>query len=157
MFSQIWIETNIYSPHFRRSKSKQELDRQFFFHFSTLFFGRAHGIWQFQGQGLNLHQSSSLSHSSENAGYLTCWATRELLIFPLVIITGEKKIKIYILIVSDQNLGDCYFMFYVVFLYTKSIFMKWLTYGVLAYSETLSDNMSTLALLYPPFIFFHTL
>ena len=33
----------------------------------------------FLGQGLNLHHSSYQSHSSDTAGSLTHWATRELL------------------------------------------------------------------------------
>ena len=33
----------------------------------------------FLGQGLNLCYSSDLSHSSDNAGSLTHWASRELL------------------------------------------------------------------------------
>ena len=36
------------------------------------FFGHTYGIGKFPGQGLNLH------HSSDNAGPLTHWATREL-------------------------------------------------------------------------------
>ena len=41
------------------------------------FFGCAQGMWKFLGQGLNL------SHSSDNARSLTCWASRELWIFNL--------------------------------------------------------------------------
>ena len=39
-----------------------------------LFFGCIHGTWMFLGQGLNLCHSSNLSHSSDNAGSLTCCA-----------------------------------------------------------------------------------
>ena len=41
---------------------------------------------EFLSQGSNLHHSSDLSHSNDNAGSLTCWATRNLLsskFFPL--------------------------------------------------------------------------
>ena len=48
----------------------------FFFFFFPL--GRAHGTWKFWGQGSNLCHCSNLSHSSDNAESLTCWATREL-------------------------------------------------------------------------------
>ena len=37
-----------------------------------LLFGHAHGMQKYPGQG------SNPCHSSNNAGYLTCWATREL-------------------------------------------------------------------------------
>ena len=36
-------------------------------------------MWQFQGQGSNPGRSSDLSHSSDNAGSLTCYAMRALL------------------------------------------------------------------------------
>ena len=42
------------------------------------FFGQARGMWKFLGQRLNLR------HSYGNAGSLTCHATRELLMCPLV-------------------------------------------------------------------------
>ena len=42
-----------------------------------LFFGHANGTWNFLGQGSNLHHSSELSHSSDNARSLTHWAPRE--------------------------------------------------------------------------------
>ena len=35
-------------------------------------------MWKFQGQGSNLHHHSDTSHSSDNTGSLTHWATREL-------------------------------------------------------------------------------
>ena len=40
------------------------------FLFFFYFIGHIHGWWKFPGQGLNPH------HSSDNAGSLTCWATR---------------------------------------------------------------------------------
>ena len=43
------------------------------------FFGCAHGMCKFPGQGLNPCHSSKLSRSSDNAGSLTCCAIRELL------------------------------------------------------------------------------
>ena len=43
------------------------------------FFGHACGMWEFLGQGLNLHHSSDLSFCSDNAEPLTYCVTRELL------------------------------------------------------------------------------
>ena len=40
--------------------------------------GDALGTRKFPGQGSNSHDSSDLSHSTDNARSLTCWATREL-------------------------------------------------------------------------------
>ena len=45
---------------------------------SFFFFGHAHGMQKFPGQGSNLHHSSSHSHSSDNARALTRCTTREL-------------------------------------------------------------------------------
>ena len=42
------------------------------------FFGCTCGLWKFLGQGSNLRHSCNQNHSSDNAGFLTCWATREL-------------------------------------------------------------------------------
>ena len=42
------------------------------------FFGCAHGIWTFPGQGSNLSHSSDPSHCSDSARSLTHCATREL-------------------------------------------------------------------------------
>ena len=42
----------------------------FFFMATATAYGSSHG------QGSNPHHGSDLSHSSENAGFLTCWATR---------------------------------------------------------------------------------
>ena len=41
------------------------------------FFGHAHSMWKFLGQGLNQCHSSNLSHSSKNTGSLTHCTTRE--------------------------------------------------------------------------------
>ena len=38
------------------------------------------GIQKFLSQGSNLQHSGDQSHSTDNAGSLTCWATRELLL-----------------------------------------------------------------------------
>ena len=46
--------------------------------FFFLIFGCAHGMWKFLSQGLNPHQTSDLSHNSNNMGFLTHRATREL-------------------------------------------------------------------------------
>ena len=46
--------------------------------FIIIFFGHAHGMWKFPGQGLNSHHSIHLSHCSDSARSLTCCATREL-------------------------------------------------------------------------------
>ena len=43
-----------------------------------IFFGHAHNMWNFQGQGSKPSHSSNSSNSSDNAGSLTHWATREL-------------------------------------------------------------------------------
>ena len=43
-------------------------------------FGCTCGVWKFPGQGMNPHYSSDLSYSSDNARYLTAWATKEILI-----------------------------------------------------------------------------
>ena len=56
------------------------VERQYYY--SSIFFGGGgciHGMWKFQDQGSNSCHSSSQSHSSDNAGSLTHWATRELL------------------------------------------------------------------------------
>ena len=42
------------------------------------FFGHAWGRWKFPDQGWNPCHSSNPTHCSDNAGSLTCWATREL-------------------------------------------------------------------------------
>ena len=42
-------------------------------------FGLACGMRKFQGRGLRPHHSCNQIHSSDNAGSLTHWATRELL------------------------------------------------------------------------------
>ena len=44
---------------------------------TLLFFGCTCGMWKFLGQGLNSHHSSNQSHSGDNTGSLTCWATGE--------------------------------------------------------------------------------
>ena len=43
-----------------------------------LFFGHAHGMWKFLGQGSNPCHSSNLNHCSDITPSLTCCATREL-------------------------------------------------------------------------------
>ena len=43
-----------------------------------IYFGCAHGMWKFWGQGLNLPHSSDQSHISDNDRSLIYWATREL-------------------------------------------------------------------------------
>ena len=43
------------------------------------FFGHSPRMHKFPGQGLNLHRSSHLSHSSNNTGSLPHWAIREFL------------------------------------------------------------------------------
>ena len=43
-----------------------------------LFFGQACGMQMFPGQGLDLCHSCNQSHSSDIAGALMDWATREL-------------------------------------------------------------------------------
>ena len=47
--------------------------------FFFFFFGHAHSMHKFLGKGLNPNHRSNQSHSNDNAGSLTCWATRELL------------------------------------------------------------------------------
>ena len=42
------------------------------------FFGCIHGIWKFLDQGSNPYHGSDLSCCSDNAGFLTHYATREL-------------------------------------------------------------------------------
>ena len=49
-----------------------------FFSFFFLF-GHVHGMQKFPSQGLILSHSSDTSPSSDNAGSLTCWATRKFL------------------------------------------------------------------------------
>ena len=44
----------------------------------SLFFGCAHGMRKFLGQGWNQPHSRDSNHSSDNTGSLTCCATREL-------------------------------------------------------------------------------
>ena len=46
--------------------------------FSFCFLGAVTAAWQFQDQGSNPPHSSDLTHCSDNARSLTCWATREL-------------------------------------------------------------------------------
>ena len=46
-----------------------------------IIFGCTLGMWKFQGWGLNPGHSSDLNHTSDNAGSLTCYATRELQVF----------------------------------------------------------------------------
>ena len=56
--------------------------------FPWLFFGHAHSMQKFPGQGLNARHSSNQSLSSENTGFLTHWATRELLPRPFIFELG---------------------------------------------------------------------
>ena len=46
-----------------------------------LFFGCAHGMWKFPGQGSNLYHTCNHSYSSNNTRSLTHRATSELLVF----------------------------------------------------------------------------
>ena len=49
------------------------------FQLYVYFFGHTHNMQKFPGQGSNLSHSSNPSHCSDNNGYLTHWATQELL------------------------------------------------------------------------------
>ena len=51
------------------------------------------GMWTFLDQGWNLRHSRDLSHSSDNAGSLTCCTTRELLFFffPFFLVENTQK------------------------------------------------------------------
>ena len=51
----------------------------FIYWFCFGFFGHAQGMHKFPGYGLNVHQSSDSSHSSDNARPQTCCTTREFL------------------------------------------------------------------------------
>lgn len=44
-------------------------------------FGRTQSMWKFPGQGSNPSHSSNQNHFIDNAVFLTCCATRELLNF----------------------------------------------------------------------------
>ena len=44
----------------------------------VIFFGHAHNMQKFLGQGLNPHHRSGPGLYSVNTRSLTCWATREL-------------------------------------------------------------------------------
>ena len=46
--------------------------------------GHNSGRWKFLGQGSNPHHSSNQSHSSDNARFLTCWATINICLSPLL-------------------------------------------------------------------------
>ena len=60
------------------------------------FFGHAHGIQKFLGQGSNPHHSSNQSYSSDNIRSLTHWATRELqLQIGFIILTDILKIVLF--------------------------------------------------------------
>ena len=48
---------------------------------TIIFFGCIYGICKFWDQRLNPSHSCDLCHSSDNAGSLTCCATRKLLTF----------------------------------------------------------------------------
>ena len=50
----------------------------FVFFFFVFFFWLSPWHVEVSGLGINLHSSSNQSHSSDKAGALTCWATREL-------------------------------------------------------------------------------
>ena len=52
----------------------------FFVCLLVFLFGHAQGMWMFPGQGLNLSLNSDWSHCSDNAGSLTHFTTRELLV-----------------------------------------------------------------------------
>ena len=60
--------------------------------------------WKFQGQGLNPCHSSDLSHSSDNVGSLTHWATRELPTFLLDISLWRYHLW---LLTQYVKKGDC--------------------------------------------------
>ena len=104
-----------------------------FLHFTYLLyvyyvyiFGLAHGMWEFWGQGLNL------CHSSDNAGSLTHWATRELLTSSILIIVhpnSSLKGCLYVISIFSGTLNSfnglyCvliffffFFFFYVFYLF----------------------------------------
>ena len=42
-----------------------------FLSFFFFFFGHAHSVWKYPGQGPNLNHSSNQSHNSDNIGSLT--------------------------------------------------------------------------------------
>ena len=48
-------------------------------------------MWKFLSQGSNMHHSSNLSHSDENAGALTHYATRELPTPLLICLSPEEN------------------------------------------------------------------
>ena len=56
------------------------------------FFDYTHDMRKFPGQGSNLHNSSDLSHSSDNPGSLTCSATRELPILPFIKLFAQVEL-----------------------------------------------------------------
>ena len=54
-------------------------------------YGHVYSMWQFLGQGLNLHHSSDLSHCSDNAGSLACCAQENSCPFFNWVVCLEKK------------------------------------------------------------------
>ena len=61
-----------------------------FHSFYFLAFFSFFSIWKFLGQGSNLSQSFSLRHSCSNTGSLTHWATRELWLSQLYVLSRHS-------------------------------------------------------------------
>ena len=77
----------------------------YIFLFFYIFFGHTCSTHKFLDQGFNLSQSSNLSHCSDNARYLTCWATWELLYwtFKIALWVAETLGRSWMIIVIIGN------------------------------------------------------
>ena len=58
----------------------------------------AHGLWKFLGQTLNLCHSKDPSRCSDNAGYLTCWVTKQLQDFSLLLLNIFLSILLFLML-----------------------------------------------------------
>lgn len=80
-----------------KNTNKQHGSSSIFIIIIIIIFSHAHGMWKFQDQGFNP------CYNSDNTGFLTHWATRELwsLLIKLSLANSFVELVIYI------NLGIC--------------------------------------------------
>jgi len=89
-----------------------------------IYLGHAGGMRKFSGQGSNLWHISDLSHSSDNARSLTCFATRELPISPTYVVYPQIYINVYI------QICVCVCVYIYIYMYIYLFIYLWLHHGI---------------------------